>query len=56
MQLFETVHLKNHDHLSKTYCTMSGIRSCITWQFSGTSLQFVTVIIEINEKLLCYWF
>jgi len=52
MQLFETVNLKNHDHLGKTHCTMSGMRSCITWQFLGVSLQFVTVMSEVNEKLL----
>jgi len=52
MHLFETVNLKSHDHLSKTHCTVSGMRSYITWQFSGVSLQFVTVFNEVNEKLL----
>jgi len=52
MWLFETVNLKNHGHLGKTHCAMSGMRSCITWQFSDVSLQFVTVMSEVNEKLL----
>jgi hypothetical protein len=52
MQLLETVNLKNFDHLSKTHCTVSGIRSCISWHLSGVSLQFAAVVSEINEKLL----
>jgi len=50
MQLFETLNLKNHDHLSKTHCTTSGMRSCITWQFLGVSLQFVTVVSEVKKS------
>jgi hypothetical protein len=50
MQLLETVNLKNHDHLSKTHCTVCGLRSCIIWKGLGVPLQFVLDISEVKES------